>query len=200
MLLMIAALFLLPLILAWLMYSGTLEFRPESTRNKGTLVQPPVPIDLRKLDLLNPFTGKSTAGDALLEHWVVLYPLIGRCGPGCLEDLANLRQIHLASGRHQGRIRLAIVLQDPDQVSDQEAIDRVYDQFIVVIDSTGRVFDTIESIARLETPESPTGSGSTYLIDPLGNIMMVYAPAADPSDLKEDLKRLLTWSKLDEQQ
>ena len=43
------------------------------------------------------------------------------------------------------------------------------------------------------------GEGSTYLIDPLGNIMMSYAAGFDPNDLKRDLKRLLTWSKLDEQ-
>ena len=41
--------------------------------------------------------------------------------------------------------------------------------------------------------------GSLYLLDPLGNIMMFYAAGFDPNDLKKDLKRLLTWSKLDEQ-
>ena len=39
---------------------------------------------------------------------------------------------------------------------------------------------------------------SVYLIDPLGNIMLFYAAGFDPNDLKKDLKRLLTWSKLDE--
>ena len=29
--------------------------------------------------------------------------------------------------------------------------------------------------------------------------MMHYGPESDPNDLKSDLKRLLTWSKLDEQ-
>jgi cytochrome oxidase Cu insertion factor (SCO1/SenC/PrrC family) len=38
-----------------------------------------------------------------------------------------------------------------------------------------------------------------YLIDPLGNIMMYYAADADPNHIRQDLKRLLTWSKLDEQ-
>jgi hypothetical protein len=40
--------------------------------------------------------------------------------------------------------------------------------------------------------------GSLYLLDPLGNIMLFYAAGFDPNDLKKDLKRLLTWSKLDE--
>jgi hypothetical protein len=42
--------------------------------------------------------------------------------------------------------------------------------------------------------------GDIYLIDPLGNIMMYYAADADPNHIRKDLKRLLTWSKLDEQQ
>ena len=46
---------------------------------------------------------------------------------------------------------------------------------------------------------SKRASGSTYLIDPLGNIMLFYAAGYDPNDLKSDLQRLLTWSKLDEQ-
>jgi cytochrome oxidase Cu insertion factor (SCO1/SenC/PrrC family) len=41
--------------------------------------------------------------------------------------------------------------------------------------------------------------GTIYLVDPLGNIMMFYPSGADPNHLKQDLKRLLTWSKLDEQ-
>jgi hypothetical protein len=41
--------------------------------------------------------------------------------------------------------------------------------------------------------------GNSYLVDPLGNIMMFYGADSDPNDLKKDLKRLLTWSKLDEQ-
>ena len=41
-------------------------------------------------------------------------------------------------------------------------------------------------------------AGQTYLVDPLGNIMMAYEAGSDPNHLKKDLKRLLTWSKLDE--
>jgi hypothetical protein len=41
---------------------------------------------------------------------------------------------------------------------------------------------------------------SAYLIDTLGNIMMAYEAGADPNHLRHDVKRLLTWSKLDEQE
>jgi glutathione peroxidase-family protein len=40
---------------------------------------------------------------------------------------------------------------------------------------------------------------TAYLIDTLGNIIMVYEAGAGPNHLRQDVKRLLTWSKLDEQ-
>jgi len=43
-LVIIAALFMLPLALAWFMYSGAIEYKPSSTRNFGQLVEPPVPM------------------------------------------------------------------------------------------------------------------------------------------------------------
>jgi cytochrome oxidase Cu insertion factor (SCO1/SenC/PrrC family) len=47
--------------------------------------------------------------------------------------------------------------------------------------------------------QAAKGKGRVYLIDPLGNIMMAYESGADPNHIRQDLKRLLTWSKLDEQ-
>jgi hypothetical protein len=52
-LVVIAALFILPLLLAWLMYSGVIEFTPGTTRNHGQLVQPPVPLDWEAGDFLD---------------------------------------------------------------------------------------------------------------------------------------------------
>jgi hypothetical protein len=42
-LVIIAAIFILPLVAAWLMFTGVIEFRPGATRNLGQLV-PPRPI------------------------------------------------------------------------------------------------------------------------------------------------------------
>jgi hypothetical protein len=38
---------------------------------------------------------------------------------------------------------------------------------------------------------SPAAADRIYVIDPLGNLMMSYAPDAKPKGLLEDLKRLL---------
>lgn len=190
-LLLIAAMFILPLLLAWLMYAGILEFGPESTRNKGTFVDPPVSIDLPGTQLISSGNPDLQNTSQLLEHWIVFYPLPANCGNECQEHLTTLRQIHRASGRQQSRIWLVIV-QNPE--GDSPDLASIYDQFTVISDAAGTVFPTLEALAP-----PANRPGSTYIVDPLGNIMMVYLPGFPPDDLKQDLKRLLKWSKQDEQ-
>jgi hypothetical protein len=134
------------------------------------------------------------ASESLLDHWVVVYPLRGDCDADCREHLAAVRQVHLASGRHGLRIRLVVLCSNPPTAGTEEVVGSIYDQYVLVADSSGALFETIQSVAS--AADQPLG---TYLVDPLGNIMMVYAVTADPNDLKQDLKQLLTWSKLDEQ-
>ena len=185
-LLIIAAMFVLPLVAAWLMYSGVIDYRPGTTRNLGELVTPPRPIDW----------GEAVAqedADDLLSHWTVLHVLESACGPECIETVTALRQVHRAAGRYQARIRLALLL--PEQ-ADADLVNRlhaVYGEFRLLEDPSGSLRQAAAGIASPATGPA----GSSYLVDPLGNIMMHYAAGYDPNDLKKDLKRLLTWSKLD---
>jgi hypothetical protein len=181
-LLIIAALFFLPLVLAWLMHSGTIEFRPHSTRNFGQLVHPPLPLT-----------------------WAGVYPDSSMDGPhavpqpcdeDCLRDIADLRQVHRAAGRQQSRIRLALLLETEGR-DEARVLQDIYGAFQLLRDPDGSLWLALERVASQSESAAPA-RGSTYLIDPLGNIMLFYAAGYDPNDLKNDLKRLLTWSKLDE--
>jgi len=194
-LLVIAALFFLPLVLAWLMYTGTIEFQPHSTRNLGQLVQPPVPVDWAGVSLDE--NGTQPVGAAFARHWLILHAVPRPCNESCLQQVTDLRQIHRASGRQQSRLRLAL-LHDFEDPEDKAALTGIYAEFQLIENPRGDLWRTLDQVA---TPGEPptTARGSTYLIDPLGNIMLFYAAGYDPNDLKSDLKRLLTWSKLDEQ-
>ena len=201
-LLIIAAMFLLPLLLAWLMYSGSLDFRPSLTRNLGTLVEPPVPVDWSVTAML--------AGEANLparfeqskgvfsEHWVILQPVPAVCNDSCLRKVSDLRQIHLAAGRQQLRIRLALLLEDSSPAGQAQSLLAIYPQFHLIRDPSGLLWGALGKIQQnLSTQAGPVKG--VYMIDPLGNIMMYYAAGSDPNHIKQDLKRLLTWSKLDKQ-
>ena len=194
-LVVIAALFILPLVLAWLMYTGTIEFQPGTTRNLGQLVQPPRPVSWQGVQVDG--ATEPAPAEVFAEHWLVLHAVPNPCADACLRDIAGLRQVHLASGRQQSRIRLALLqdLTDDDSARNLQAI---YAAFSVLENPDGTLWHILQSVVQEAQPGAPV-RGSTYLIDPLGNIMMLYAAGYDPNDLKNDLKRLLTWSKLDEQ-
>ena len=187
-LVIIAAFFILPLLAAWLMYSGVIDYDPANTRNLGVLVSPPEPVALDSLDF-----GDGNAAK-LREHWVVLYALPDPCDQACLEETAALRQVHIASGRNQSRIRL-LLFGETDAETGQN-LQKIYPEFIRASSDGDRVASLLQDIAA---NHSSATKRSAYLIDPLGNIMLFYAAGFDPNDLKKDLKRLLTWSKLDEQ-
>lgn len=194
-LLVIAALFFLPLVLAWLMYTGTIEFQPHSTRNFGRLVEPPVPLDWSSARLDE--AGQPPIDAVFARHWLILHAVPRPCDDSCLQQVADLRQIHRASGRQQSRIRIAL-LHDFREAGDAAELQEIYGEFQLIEDPEGAVWRMLDRVAAGGEPAATT-RGSTYLVDPLGNIMLFYAAGYDPNDLKSDLKRLLTWSKLDEQ-
>jgi peroxiredoxin len=196
-LLMIAGIFLLPLLLAWLMYSGAIDFEPTSTRNFGQLVEPPIPMSWSPVSM--GYRGEfRSAADSFDKHWVILLAVPARCSDHCLQEVSNLRQIHKASGRQRDRIRLALLLDAQSPAELESELLGLYSEFHLVSDPSGVL---AKLLGQAATPSSATAiAGNAYLIDPLANIMMVYEAGSDPNHLRKDLKRLLTWSKLDEQQ
>jgi len=191
-LVIIAAMFLLPLLLAWFMHSGAIEYKPASTRNFGQLVEPPVPTAWKDIVLM-PGPDETLSGpvEAFRDHWVILFALPDPCLESCLEEIYGLRQIHRASGRHQARIRIALLMRQPDRPELENSLRDIYSKLHLISDPSGKLGTALEQAAA--------GQQGAYLIDPLANIMMFYRTGADPNHLKQDLKRLLTWSKLDEQ-
>jgi cytochrome oxidase Cu insertion factor (SCO1/SenC/PrrC family) len=201
-LLIIAAMFLLPLLLAWLMYSGSLNFKPASTRNLGTLIEPPVPIDWTVTILLpgeaNLAAGRDQGSVVFSEHWVILQPVPAGCDDPCLKEVSNLRQIHRASGRQQFRIRLALLLDESSPSDQAQTLLAIYPKFHLITDPSGLLSEALAGIQQNLSGQAGPAKG-VYMIDPLGNIMMYYQAGSDPNYIKQDMKRLLTWSKLDKQ-
>ena len=201
-LLIIATMFLLPLLLAWLMYSGALDFNPASTRNLGTLVVPPVPIDWSETVLLagdaDLAASQAQGGGVFDEHWVILQAVPAKCDDSCLKKVSDLRQIHRASGRQALRIRLALLLDESSAADQAQNLMAIYPQFNLIKNPSGLWWEALAGIQQNLSGQAGPARGA-YMIDPLGNIMMYYEAGSDPNYIKQDLKRLLTWSKLDKQ-
>lgn len=193
----IAAMFILPLVLAWLMQSGAIDFKPGSARNLGDLVEPPVPADWEESLIFVPAINNASRDELSVffdRHWVILHVIPSPCPSSCLEAISALRQIHKASGRNQSRIRIALLLQSDNHPETISRVGEIYHLFQLAENPNGNIRSILEDVAN---NFSTRAEGSSYLIDPIGNIMMFYEAGSDPNNLKNDLKRLLTWSKLD---
>lgn len=184
-LILITSVFLLPLVVAWLMFKGVIEFGPAATVNHGRLIQPPVPLQWSEKD-----------ADALAGHWVVLHVISDPCSSSCTEAVTALRQVHKAMGRQKLRIQIALLL-GPEQAQTGQQLDTIYASFHLVTGNAGGIAPLLEQAAG-SLPVAAHTAGSSFLIDPLGNIMMFYEAGSDPKYLQKDLKRMLTYSKLDQ--
>lgn len=169
----LAALFLLPLLLAWLMYSGVIDWRPGVTSNRGRLVNPTVEAAWPA----------SFAQPGVTDAWILLYELPRDCDQVCLDTRTSLRQVRRALGRDASRVRVLYLAGKPTV----EAGPEIDPDALVVRDGSG----------MLSAQLSEIGGRGVYLVDPLGNIMMAYDHGTDPNDIRLDLEHLLKYGKTD---
>lgn len=178
--------FTAPVVIATLMHSQWLSWQPDATRNHGTLIEPVVPLpDFN----LNTASDQPLSRDSLLDQWQLVHVRHTDCNETCLENLYWLRQVRRAQDRHQPDVALlmiATVSLDPGQI---EAIRAISDRFRIIHGPSGK---------RLARSFPNAGSEpSSYILDPMANIILMYKMEADPNDMRRDLDRLLTWTQRD---
>jgi len=181
-LLWLALLFFGPLAVSFLLYYGEL-WRPEGGTNKGELVQPPRPLQAIPLTLAN---GEKSSPKVLRERWSWVYIGDGRCDARCRTALTDLRQARLLLVEKAERVQRVFLV--TDNCCDQEYLTKEHPGLIVAL------LDNPELAAQFEIGKESTAAGRIYLVDPLGNLMMSYAPDAPSMGLLEDIKKLLKLS------
>ena len=180
----LAALFVLPLALAFFTYYGT-SWRPAARVNHGTLITPPRPLP--PLDLPYETLGAANPGGApaLRGVWSLLYVQEDACGQSCHAALYFMRQTRLALNVDMTRV--ARVLVGTGRCCAREALAREYPG-LVLIDAAGEAGSALRY--ALPAPNEHT----VFVVDPLGNVMMSYDVRDNPRGLLEDLKKLLRLS------
>ncbi len=184
----LALLFFAPLGLAFLLYYGV-GWRPGGRVNHGELIDPPRPLPavaLMRIDADGTPVGLA-APDLLAHKWTLLYWGAGACGQRCKTDLYNTRQVRIALDRDMSRVQRVFVAEggccDSDFLRSQHPD-------LITVRATPEALPIL-ALLRLSPADDPATADRVYLIDPLGNVMMSYAPDARPKGMLEDLKRLL---------
>jgi cytochrome oxidase Cu insertion factor (SCO1/SenC/PrrC family) len=182
----LVALFFAPLAVAFALYYGLDGWRPAGSTNHGELITPARPLPAIAL---RDAAGAALAADFLRSKWSTVYIGDGRCDERCRAALTLMRQTRLALNDDMTRVQRIFLV--TGACCDRAYLDAEQQGLIVaqVDDANGQaLLQSFPDSAEIAT------RGRIYLVDPLGNLMMSYAPQAPPKGLLEDLKKLLKLS------
>ena len=178
--LLIAFVFLGPLLVAALLYFPGSPLQPAGRTNHGALLEPI--INLREVSPGTVFN-ELDGGTA----WLLLYSNYGPCSDSCRDALYAVRQSRLMLGKEMDRVTRVFLHGD-------SAPDTVF----LVEEHPGLITLEDSSLSRLLHKKRPADlpAGGYFLIDPHGNLVMYFRPDLDPADMVDDIKHLLRLSRI----
>jgi hypothetical protein len=171
-LLLLVAMFFVPLAAAFALYYGS-SWRPGGLTNNGELYSPARPL---------PESAKP-----LLGKWTLVYVGNGSCDDDCKTALVFARQTRLSLNQEMERVNRALL--STDACCNLEYLDQEHKGI--------KVFDVSEEAQRTEllsVLQATDLSHSLFVVDPLGNLVMRYDVRKSPKGLLTDLKKLLKLS------
>jgi cytochrome oxidase Cu insertion factor (SCO1/SenC/PrrC family) len=171
-------------------YLFVTDWRPSTTVNHGELITPARPVTDQALQNLD---GEPVSVlDKLQRNWTMIYFGSSACDEACMSNLFRMRQTHIAQGRDSERVQTVFVVADDMVLPTLKSRLADYAQMQV----------WLADEAAMSKFANDFGMGQTqllqqqhiYLVDPMGNLFMRYAPDVDPAGLRKDLGRVLTFS------
>ena len=168
-LLLLMSLFAAPALAAWVVHQ---VWQPGTGNNYGELLQPSVP----RLAGMTDVAGRPADLAALKGRWVLLTVVKGECGPACRRQLHLGRQVLIAQGRERERVVQALIQSEEAALAEQPDLYRY------------RVPG--EVLAAWPDPVR------SYIVDPLGRVMLRFPVAAEGKGMLRDLRQLLKASQI----
>lgn len=186
----ILAAFAVPLVLAmlWLRVVQSGGGGELGDTSRGELVQPVVPLVSIPL---SDVAGEPLDENVLRGIWTMAYVPTGECGDVCRQNLYHMRQIRLALNNRMKRVQ-RMILPDPAAPLDAQLLAE-HVGLVVVGEAAREAY--LAAIDNTEETLAPVDD-AIYLIDPLGNLMMRFAPDLPPESIFKDVKHLLKVSKI----
>jgi hypothetical protein len=177
----LAALFFLPLLLAFLFYYGS--WHPAGHVNHGVLIIPARALPAVRLRRIS---APAAPGTPLRNQWSLVYVADGACEQACRQTLYLMRQTRLALNNDMTRVERVLLARG----DCGDCADLVRDNPGLTVLAAGGP----EATALVAQFPAPRREHSLFVVDPLGNLMMSYDVRQDPHGLLEDLKKLLRLS------
>jgi hypothetical protein len=194
----LAALFVLPLALAFLTYYGT-GWRPAGHVNHGTLISPPRPLPLVALSPVAlspvalspgppPVSPQTPSAAPWRGKWSLVYVGSGGCDDACRRALLLMRQTRLALNTDVTRVGRVFLVSG--ECCAREFLAREHAGLLVLDASSADGQRLLREFPQADRADM------LFIVDPLGNLMMRYDARQNPRGLLEDLKKLLRLSQI----
>lgn len=177
--------FIVPFITAWLAYSKGL-FLSGRTTNHGTMITPPFKISALELQNDHKPLG---VGDFRGKWWLI-YLTDNLTDSTTLRYVYYIRQIRQATGKNRDRVAQGVITIHPTS-TQQSWLTTHYPNTVLFTISPEKIAD-LEQV----TKKLALAKGSIYLVDPLGNVIMLYTKDAAPKGILKDLERVLKVSQI----
>lgn len=169
---------LVPVVIAYVIFIYFPQYLPTVTTNQGQLITPPVSAEAFKL---------IDNGD----KWALIVPLGSDCDEVCVKRFYNARQVNVALGKEAQRVKRIMITNPYSDKGLIASLSRDYpdmDKVEVDLELTKTAFEKIIS--------NPFTGNYIFLMDPNGNIMMLYTLDQGGAPMLKDIKFLLKISNI----
>ena len=158
-----------PLFIAWIVFFYFPQLMPTGTTNEGQLISPPI-------------HASDIGLDGQLGEWTLIVPVGAECDADCEERLYLARQVNTALGKNAPRVkRLALWTEGSGPAASVQAN---YPDMAAMPLAEDVLINKLGELNRI------------YLMDPLGNIFMVYTIDKAGKPMLKDMKHLLKISNI----
>lgn len=158
-----------PLIIAWVIFFYFPQLMPSGTTNQGKLITPPV-------------NAKTLGLESQIGEWTLVIPVAASCDADCEERLYLARQVNVALGKESPRVKRLVLW--TDGLGPAAKINSEYPNMGSFLTERVKMSETLGDLNRI------------YLMDPLGNIFMVYSIDKAGKPMLKDIKHLLKISNI----
>lgn len=189
-LVMLALLFLAPVISSWLAWTYLSSDGVAATTNAGQLVQPARPIS--SVDLKDK-AGDNWAIESIRGRWAYVMFAGSECNERCEQQLYYTRQIRTGVNKDMQRLHRLLVLAHEPDVAWVARMEREHPDLIVLVadSSSWQAF-----AGQFQQAGVPVDGSHFFMIDPLGNLMMAYDEKVTPKGIAKDLRKLFKVSQI----
>ena len=179
--------FIAPVALAYIMFFFV---DVKSFVNHGEILNPIVHIS--SFELTNK-SGGIIPEKELTYKWRLISFVAKDCDQQCETRLFDTRQIHTSLGKNQHRLSRMFVHLEPAGDSFSTLIAESHPDVIHV---NGHVDIIIKALADNIRDDASITNNETYIMDPMGNVMMRFTQEQPSKEFLYDLKKLLKASQI----